>query len=470
MRIRSICRLPVAYRGDVQGQAIVLVALAMMAMIGVMGLAIDAGLIMSARRNLVSVTDAAALAAAGALSGTPSESDATRQSRATARAREYALFNGFDPDVAGHTMSVSFPSSSPPRKLVQVESTRAVKLAFMKLFGVDTVTVSSGARTGEAAPVDVALVMDVSASQCEQTSNADTGGSGWCSMLRNPSNPTQFWSVPWPYWADQPTRTNWPPSSTPTRTNHPWKPFADQQYAARYFIDQLDPRYDQVAVVSFSSTVPSGASPYGTYNSEARVHQNLTNDFAAAKNVIGLSSLVEGQSGQLGLFPAGQTNIAKGIEVALNVLTTIPPARADAVTAMILLSDGSPTRRLNGTTPSGCSSSNPGNCTNPRSDTMAQTQVAKDKRIVIYTIFCGSAAFATNHALMLQWIADLTDNRRLDGVYTGSRDLPSGYGPAYDAAWFRDNVSDNYYLASDYAQLQEAYDSIFRKIYTRLVH
>jgi hypothetical protein len=69
----------------------------------------------------------------------------------------------------------------------------------------------------------------------------------------------------------------------------------------------------------------------------------------------------------------------------------------------------------------------------------------------------------------MQWIADLTDNGQLDGNYTGSRNLPSGYGPAYDTAWFQANVSENYYRAETQAELEAAYQSIFNKIYTRLI-
>jgi hypothetical protein len=454
------------------GQAIALVAVMLLSMMGIVGLAVDVGVVMSARRELVRTTDSAALAAAGALSGTPADTDATRQGRATARAHEYALLQGFNYAASGNSMVISFPNTTPPRKLVQIESRQAVGLAFMKLFGINTAEISSGARLGEAAPLDIVLLMDVSASQCEQTSNTDmTGSPGqWCSRLQNPSSPGTYWSTNWPYYANQATNQDWTPHTTGTRTNWPWKPFADQQDAARYFIDKLDPRYDQLALVSFSSTVASGDSPYGQYTAEARIHQALTTNFAAAKAAVGVSPRVNGQTGVRGLFPAGQTNMARGIDSALNALTTYPPARENAIGVIILLSDGSPTRTYAGTSPSGCSSSSPGNCSTPRQDTMTRAQQAANSGVVIYTVFCGDAAFATNHALMLQWIADITDNRTLEGSYTGTRNLPSGYGPAFDTTWFRTNVSDNFYLASDLTQLQSAYDEIFRKIYTRLVN
>ncbi|MCL5026347.1 MAG: hypothetical protein M1531_07635 [Chloroflexi bacterium] len=97
---------------------------------------------------------------------------------------------------------------------------------------------------------------------------------------------------------------------------------------------------------------------------------------------------------------------------------------------------------------------------------MTQAQAAANDGIVIYTIFVGTNAVELNNGggLLLQWIADLTDNRHLDGSYTGSQSLPSGYG-----APLSPSPTDNYYLAQNYTQLQAAYDSILSKIYTRLV-
>ena len=457
-----------ACQSEEHGQVLVLMALALLALIGVTGLAIDVGLVMQGRRELVRMTDAAALAAAGALSGDPNDSDEVRKARATQRAREYTLLHGFNPDAEGITLSVTFPVTSPPRKLVEVQATRQVPLAFMRAFGIDHATVSSGGRQGEAAPVDIVLLQDVSASQCEQNYNPDTSGDGWCSRLQRPGYPGQYYSVPWPYHpAEVTTSYDWPPRSTPGyRTNVPWKPFYEQQYAARYFVDRLDPRYDQVALVSFSSA--TNDSPYGGYANEARVHYGLTNNFGAVKDTIGLSPIDIGRAGDPGLFPAGQTNMAKGIQVAMNVLTSDPRARENAIGAIILLSDGSPTRTIGGSTPSGCSSSKPGACVQPRRDVKTQTEAAAQAGVVIYTVFTGSAEFAENHALTLQWIADLTDNGRLDGEYNSPHNFPTGYR-AYDTAWFQANVSNNFYLASSYDQLEAAYESILNKIYTRLV-
>ncbi|MCL5026342.1 MAG: VWA domain-containing protein, partial [Chloroflexi bacterium] len=382
--------------GRQKGQVVVLMALAVVTLIGFTGLAIDVGIIMNARRELVRITDASALAAAGALSGDPSVDDATRQSRATARAQEYAKLHGFDPGAAGNSMSISFPTSSPARKLVLVQAQRQVDLAFMKVLGKDTATVSSGAREGEASPLDVVIVQDVSSSQC--VNNYDTYASNGCQYIINPSNHSQLSASQHGYRADLATTnytTNYPfPPISSTNPNVPWDPFFQEQDAARYFIDHLDPRYDQVALVSFSTRNSSDYDPYNnfgyaTYN--ARIHYALTNNFSAVKDKIGYSPTTIGVSGIKGLFPSGKTDTAAGIQTGIQAVTGTG-ARDTAVGAVILLSDGVATARLDGTYPSGCDSSHPQYCAACRQDAMTQAQAAANDGIVIYTIFVGTNA------------------------------------------------------------------------------
>lgn len=470
MRIsRLICRI----HKDQQGQAIILVALALVAVVGFTGLAIDVGLIMKSRRDLVRMTDAAALGAAGALSGDPSISDATRQARANARAREYALLNGFDPDAAGNTLFVSFPTSSPPRKLAQVEATRRVDLALMQLFGFPQATVSSGARQGEAAPLDVVIVQDVSVSQLiwnysmgntnclvdpTYTGSRDPAGNIPASRLAcghayNPARPTTAGLL---------SHASWQAAKAGTLSpNVPWLPFARQQWASRYFVSNLDSRYDQVGVVSFSSS--------------AQIHQSLTSQLNLALNAIGDSPETPGRTGSRGLQPGGSTNLAQGLSAGLASLTDFAPsgpARDTAVAAMIVLSDGSTTVRLGQTSPAGgCYSGDLPKCSGARQDAMAQAQTAASKGVVVYTIFIGDAVWERDNALLMQYISDLTDNRRLDGDYSGSRNLPAGYGPAFTSAELT-SVTSNYYRAdpNNPQELTNAYNSILGKIYTRLVN
>jgi hypothetical protein len=96
--------------------------------------------------NWCAFADAAALAGAGALSsGEPGEAnDWLREQRAVARAREYARLNGFDPDAAGNVLDVDVSFAG--RKVVTVNASRSVGLAFMRLIGINSATVRAHAE------------------------------------------------------------------------------------------------------------------------------------------------------------------------------------------------------------------------------------------------------------------------------------------------------------------------------------
>jgi hypothetical protein len=437
------------------------------------GLAIDTGLVMTGRRQIIAVSDGAALAAAGALSGDPTITDAVRQQRATERANQYAQLNKFDPTKTGYDLTIDFPTGTPASKKVQVEASKPVDLAFMKIFGMNQVTVTSGARVAEAAPLDVVIVQDVSISQltmshCMNPLSARgnilidpnfTGDRETCDSIAAVYKSA---TGGYDYRATEATTTfDWPPrtnAATGYRTNVPWRPFARQQWAARYFVGKLDPRYDQVSLVSFSTAEgPNGSAP-------AKIQQGLTKNYNLVLDAIGYSPETPGEKGKAGLYPAGGTALAAGIRKGIEVLTADTNARANAVGAMILLTDGSATNNLDGTRPGSCNSSNLGPCSPCRQDAMNEAQAAAERGIVIYTIFVGSTAYEQDNALLMQWIADLTDNRKLEGNYTGTRNLPTGYGPVLNPP-----PTENYFRAYEQSELQNAYDLILQKVYTRLI-
>ncbi len=445
-----------------RGQALVLTAVSLVVLLAFAGLAVDIGMIMLTRLKLVKITDAAALAAAGSLSGPPSESDSVRRARAVARARQYMLMHSFDPDAPGNALRVSFPAVAPPdqpRKLVELKATQRLSLLLLPLIGINEAAVSSGDRQGEAAPLDVVLVLDVSASMCYGNYVRDL----YCetptiSNLRDPYDPRQPEDLIYN-----------PPSDR--NVNVRWFPFYQMQDAARLFIDQLDPRYDQISVVSFSSNEGSWAG-----QGEARVHLPLTDVMNAAKDVIGVSPA--SGNGVVGLRPGGRTNMAKGLELGIDTLLAFTPpgkARETAIGAIILFSDGAPTRTKNGTTPSGCSSSSPQNCAAARRDVMIEAQRAADNAIIVYTIFFAHRSDEQNNGLILQYLADLTDNRKLDApdgfrvgqqrLFDPSTGLPTGEGYI---AYSDSSFTENYFYVRTGEELKQAFMAIYKRIYTRL--
>lgn len=472
-----------------RGQVLVLAALMLTVLLLFAGFAIDVGIIYDARRDLVRVADAAALAGAGALSsGAPGQAnDWVRQQRAVARVREYAELNGFDPDEPGNTLDVSVTFEG--GKLVTVNATRTVPLLFMRLIGIDQVPVSASGdgQVAEAAPVDIVLVQDVSASQCHGTYAPKPAGQD-CEYVYRPGSTNPDYARLAPYDAASPTYlstasrwfSGYPGCRNPdgswrqcnygetTDINQPWEPFSLQQTAARYFVSQLDARYDQIAVVSFSWDFAAHyGDPYGRdYN--AHLWQGLTSNLSAAIDAIGDSPLTEGQTGDEGLYPGGNTNMAAGIQLGVQELTNGTGARENAVPVMILLSDGSPTTLLNGTRAGDCEWDELA-CNDERIATRVQVQAAADQGVTIYTVFVGTDMYARQYALMLQYIADLTDNLRLDPDANYDSLWSTHLGSAYDTAWFQANVSENFFVAETQAELERVYDEILARIYTRLV-
>lgn len=123
---------------DQVGQAIVWVAVMMPLLLSVVGLAIDGGLVFSARRELQNVADAAARAGAMQIDlqryraslGTSVELD-------TDRAKQVAAAY-----VAAHGLRLQV-QISPERQRIVVEVSRAVPTSFLRLAGITTVHLSA---------------------------------------------------------------------------------------------------------------------------------------------------------------------------------------------------------------------------------------------------------------------------------------------------------------------------------------
>ena len=91
-----------------RGQFLVIGAVALTALLGLLGLIVDAGFFYSQRRQTQNAADAAAQAAAEALH------EGATSAVASAAAREYAASNGYDNDGVGDTVTVSIPPATGP--------------------------------------------------------------------------------------------------------------------------------------------------------------------------------------------------------------------------------------------------------------------------------------------------------------------------------------------------------------------
>jgi Flp pilus assembly protein TadG len=411
-----------------RGQAFVLVALGMVALIGVIGLATDAAMIYKTKQDLQRAVDSAALAGAYKL---------PNQTTATQAVYEFMRLHGYE--LPPTILDISFPNND-VKKIVHVEGTTNANYFFLRVLGFNTMTVSAMGE-GEAAPMDIYLILDLSQSMVYD-------------LVQKPS--------PWP--------STWP-AGFPKCNSGDWDPYPDNadcvakycnafrkcdpldtdiKPAAYFFIDQLDPRYDRVGVVSYDQ---SGVKVIG-----------LTADFNGPNGVkakIGALNAFNHQgdpgSNCPGTSPASckkQTNIGDGIKWAHDNIAS--EGRIDAIWSMILLTDGRANvyRSCSGCPPSCGTCSTLYVCEQCTEAGTWAINNAKDtwKRheATIYTIAFGDE-FITNRsykALMIE-IADWTDNGLHDNSTT--------------------EFIGNFWSAPDGPTLQNAFLEIASRIYARLL-
>lgn len=157
----------------------------------------------------------------------------------------------------------------------------------------------------------------------------------------------------------------------------------DAKTAARSMVDQLDANTDRIGLVSYADT--------------GRVDVQLTNNFAQVKSAVSSISA------------NGSTNIGDGVYQGR---TALQSARADAVPALVVLTDGIANRQHQG---SGCTTTptSPTPCTN---DAINQAAAAKQAGQTVFTIGLGlqqasggSGAALTLARSMLQQMASTAD-------------------------------------------------------------
>jgi Flp pilus assembly protein TadG len=171
--MRRFCGSRLRVAGDESGQALVLVAITMVVLLGFVGLAIDVGNAYFTQRELQKAADAAALA--GAL-------ELPNAAAATAVAQQYGAAGGEKNEatmVKDATTTVSTrclaslgctPSRGVTTNVIAVKETANVPTYFAGLFGVDSFEVSATATACSpcaAQPLDIMIVLDRTGSMCQ---------------------------------------------------------------------------------------------------------------------------------------------------------------------------------------------------------------------------------------------------------------------------------------------------------------
>lgn len=155
-------------RAGERGQALPLLALAMVALCGITGIAIDVGRLFAARTELTRSLDA------GALAGVQQLPDLTK---AKSIAINYVMTN--EPTAINVT---AVQDGGDPRRL-RVSATKTVPMTFLKVLSVADVNISSSAVAGFGTiPMDVVMALDVTGSMRWDCVNGASGQTSDCKI------------------------------------------------------------------------------------------------------------------------------------------------------------------------------------------------------------------------------------------------------------------------------------------------
>ncbi len=317
-----------------RGQALVIIAMAMVGLLAFIGLTVDAGILYIGVGHLRRAVDAAALAASAQF-----REGRTVEQQAAA-AREVVHLNGVDPTslelwlcapgktqldpldpATFHDPSLCPATGQPKRKLIRVRAATMVRFAFLTIIGFHNTEISAQA-VSEAASVDVVLVIDTSDSM---TFDAASGN-----PLRDPAvcNITDI------------------DTAAPTYDGLPGEchPFEEVKQAAANFVDRLNFPYDRVSVVTFALT-PTVVVPLTNTLSPTDTLSIIRNlqvsprryPEADPRHTAGCESLYGGPTND----PSGCTNTSTGggLKYAGNEFGR-QPIRQESVWVVIILSDG----------------------------------------------------------------------------------------------------------------------------------
>lgn len=210
------------FRKSERGQAIILIALAIVGLIAFVGLMTDGGVLFIEYARLKRAIDAAAINAALQYREGYTPEDLTKAAQEFLRLNQSDVF-AIDIDTCNTDATLC---TEPRRKLVRVTASRHVRFGFLAVIGIRQTDITA-TSVGEAASVDMVLVIDTSASMAFETSGDP-----------DKSDP-----------GDDPSVCNVSDTCEPLKT---------VKNVALDFIDTMYFPYDRVAVITMTSQVPDG--------------------------------------------------------------------------------------------------------------------------------------------------------------------------------------------------------------------
>jgi hypothetical protein len=336
-----------------RGQAIVLIALGFVVLLGFTGLVVDVARVFVTRGELRRAVDAAGLAATAQF-----RTGATGP-KITSAAYDLVATHGIvSPTVTVETCNVPDTAwnanlcTNPQRKLVRVKASAEVPMLFLQLLGINNVEIY-GENQSEAASVEAVLLLDNSESQsydfaplpepyrskCNQSNVNDIYA---CLNGGNLQDGTAITGCNKEIIAD---------ANYPGLTRGICQPFRKTKEAAYAFIKRLYEGYDRVAIINFNEhgnlLVPlTGNLTAGPGSGSAiDLINNMDVYVARPDGSDGHVPCNSTTANSPDAWKCGSSNIAEGLIYANNLFAdTSNPPRQDALWVTLLLVDGAANR------------------------------------------------------------------------------------------------------------------------------
>lgn len=242
-----------------RGQAIIIIAFGMVGLIAIVGLMTDTGILLIEYAKLKRGIDSAAIASAlqfrkgftGADLSTAAEefltlNQSTPDNIIVYRCKDTGVVDGTEHDATLCT--------TPLRKLIRIEASRTVTFGFLRVIGINSTTIQA-TSVGEAASIDLVLVIDTSASMAYETGNeynTTTGALVDCDTVTGTNNTCNS-----PDADDDPSVCNFSAGT-------PCEPLNTVKEVAEEFLDTIFFPYDRVAIVAMTSQTPGGTRDHVT--------------------------------------------------------------------------------------------------------------------------------------------------------------------------------------------------------------
>src|SRR5579859_2624205 len=322
-----------------RGQALVVIAMAMVGLLAFIGLTVDAGILFIGEGHLRRAVDAAALAAAAQFRSGQIEDklytaagEVLRLNGVHDATYQMTMCNAGDPNYnAAYDETLVHPGSTLcngviRRKLVKIVAQVPVRFAFLGIIGIPSTTVVADS-VSETASVDVVLVID--------TSNSMT-----FDVARNGTTYTNTTNMWWPNNCNAATPAD--PADAAAGYTGNCLPFLDVKKAAVGFINHLYYPYDRLSIVTFDY-VPTVVEPITNTDTpdvwETKVKQLNVSEPRDPNN--GPLTPAACTWSTWGTDPSGCTNTSTGgaLLQAGNQFG-LPPVRQESVWVVILLTDG----------------------------------------------------------------------------------------------------------------------------------